>query len=309
MKLYKSFGAFLVLCLLSLMIGSKSLSAGESPLMIMLYSRLPRTISAVLVGASMSLAGLLMQSISNNNFASPSTVGTVEAAKLGLIVSLLLPTSDSFQKILFSFSSAFIFTLTFLSIIRRLKIKKNWSVPLYGIIYGQLLNGIGQALAYRFQLSQNIASWSQGSFATSQTGHYEWLYLNLLTIICSYLLIHRLSIIRVGEDFATNLGINYQLTWAIVIVCVSLSTAVNVIVVGTLPFIGIIIPNLVRLKHGDLLRHSMKDVMIFGASFVLICDILARLIIQPFEVPVGIIISLIGSVVFIFILMRGRQSV
>ena len=176
-------------------------------------------------------------------------------------------------------------------------------VPLFGIIYGQLLNGLGQAIAYRFQLTQNIQSWVQGSFAMIQVGRYEWLLLNIVTIAISYLLIHRLSIVKLGEDFSSNLGINYQATWLIIILCVSLTTAVNVMIVGTLPFIGVIIPNILRIHFGDLLANSMSAVMTYGAGFVLVCDILARIIIMPFEIPVGVIISLIGSGIFIYILI------
>lgn len=291
------------LCLLSLAIGTDGFNLTGLNSLIFWQSRFPRTLSIVLVGSSMSLAGLLMQSISNNKFAGPSTVGTIEAAKLGLILCLITPGITNGNKIFFSFLSAAVFTLGFITLLRQIHIKKDWMVPLFGIIYGQLLNGLGQAIAYRYQLTQNIQSWVQGSFAMIQVGRYEWLFLNIITIFISYLLIHRLSIVKLGEDFSTNLGINYQATWFIIIMCVSLTTAVNVMVVGTLPFIGVIIPNILRIQSGDLLAHSMSAVMIYGASFVLLCDILARMIIMPFEIPVGVIISLIGSGIFIYILI------
>lgn len=313
MKKYIVIFLLILIIICSLIIGPESLifdSFGRlnaSSALIFWHARVPRTLSILLAGSSMSVAGLLMQTISQNRFAAPSTVGTIESAKLGLLFSLWwFPNVTLSQKMMMSFFSAVIFTVIFFFILSKIKVKQSWTIPLFGMIFGQLINSFASAIAYRFDLVQSMSSWQQGKFSMVQTGSFEWLWLTILVITIVIFLRKPLTIMQLGKDAAYNLGIPYELIRYFVIASVCLITAVNVMTVGILPFIGVIIPNIVRIYFSDSLEKSMPIVMLVGSLFVLICDILARVIIKPYEIPVSVLISIIGGLIFIWIILRRR---
>ncbi|MBF6626186.1 iron chelate uptake ABC transporter family permease subunit [Aerococcaceae bacterium zg-BR9] len=309
---------YLWLCLV-LMIGL-SLISGAQPLEwdisghltqlswnVLWYSRVPRTISILLAGSSMSVAGLLMQAISQNRFAAPSTVGTVESAKLGLLLSLwLFPKVSMQQKFVSSFIIAVLFTGLFFFILAKMKVKQTWTIPLLGMIYGQIIGAVASAIAYRFDLVQSMSSWQQGNFSLIQVGSYEWLWLTLILIGVIWLLRRPLTIMQLGEATSLNLGIAYHPMKYLIIAGVCLICAVNVMTVGTLPFIGVIIPNAVRIMHSDSMQQSLPLVMVSGSLFVLICDILSRTLIAPYELPVSLLIAFIGGSIFLVLLFKWK---
>lgn len=307
---------FTLLVLLSLAIGAQTLTfesfmrLDRVSSLVFWQVRIPRTISLILAGSSMSIAGLLMQTVSQNRFAAPSTVGTVEAAKLGILIALWgIPNVTLQGKLWVSFLTAVIMTLVFFILMQRLKIRQIWAIPLFGVIYSQMINAMATAIAYRFDLVQSMSTWQQGNFALIQTGSYEWLGLSILVLFIIWGLRQPLTIMQLGKDASESLGIAYETMWYAVIACVCLICAVNVMIVGTLPFIGVVVPNLVRLHSSDSLTRSYFSVAFAGSIFVLLCDILARSIIMPYEVPVSVIIAVIGGSIFIYLLLKkGRAT-
>ena len=142
----------------------------------------------ILAGAGMSIAGLIMQSLSRNKFVSPTTAGTLDAAKLGIMVSMLFFTNVTYtQQVIFSFAFALIGTLIFMQILDRIKFKDVIFVPLIGIMYGNILSSITIFFGYEADILQNIIhSWLMGSFTLIIAGRYELLYVSIPAIILAY---------------------------------------------------------------------------------------------------------------------------
>ncbi|MGT2910289.1 ABC transporter permease [Streptococcus cameli] len=305
---------FIVLSLLSLTIGAsrsfswQGLLQGDSGVWLVFQtSRLPRTLSIVLAGSSMAVAGLLMQTMTQNAFAAPSTTGTVEAAQFGMLLSLFVfPQASLMQKMVFSFVTAIVLTLVFLKMMKELSAKEQWVLPLVGLVYSGIIGSVASIVAYHFNLVQSLSSWLQGSFSMVQTHQYEWLFLNVVILILTWALSGSFSLMALGEDSSRILGLPYDRYKGLVVVLISLTTSVTVITVGSLPFLGVVVPNLIRLYHGDYLTKTVGLTALCGAILVLLCDILARLVIAPYEVSVSLILGVLGSFIFIVLLWKGR---
>ena len=147
------------------------------------------------------------------------------------------------------------------------------------------------------------------NFASILQGNYELLYIALPISVISYWYATRLSAVGMGKDFATNIGLNYQQVLFIGIMLVSIMSASVVMIVGQLPFLGLIVPNLVTQFYGDNLRNNIPLTAIIGAILILLCDVVGRVIIFPYEIPISMIISILGGVVFIFFIVKGKQNV
>jgi len=313
MKLWLLILAAIALSFVSLFIGAIDISLSDlvnghtDKVEIFLISRLPRLLAIILAGAGMSIAGLIMQSLSRNKFVSPTTAGTLDAAKLGILISIFLFTDAGYmQKIVFSFAFALAGTLLFMQILDRIKFKDVIFVPLIGIMYGNILSSITTFFAYEADILQNIQSWLMGSFMLIMSGRYELLYVSVPAVILAYLYANKFTVAGMGEDFAKNLGLSYKwvLNTGLVIIAV-ISTTV-VLTVGVIPFLGLIVPNIVSLYLGDNLRKTIPHTAVLGVVFLLICDILGRIIIHPYEIPVNVTVAVIGSAIFLTMLFRGR---
>lgn len=304
-------GLLLLLVFLSISIGTSDFSWGklfdfdQQTWLLFQESRLPRTISILLTASSMSMAGLLMQTITQNQFAAPSTVGTTEAAKLGMVLSLFVfPSASLTQKMLFAFVSSIVFTLFFLAFMTIFTVKERWMLPLIGIIYSGIIGSVTEVIAYRFNLVQSMTAWTQGSFSMIQTHQYEWLFLGLIILITVWKLSQTFTIMNLGKETSESLGISYSLLEKLALFLVALTTSVTMITVGGLPFLGVI----VRKRYGDNLSQTKLMVALVGANLVLACDILSRVLIRPYELSVSLLLGIIGSLVFILLLWRGGRK-
>ncbi len=274
---------------------------------IFLISRVPRLMAIILAGAGMSIAGLIMQSLSRNKFVSPTTAGTLDAAKLGILISMLFFTNVTYtQQIIFSFAFALVGTFIFMQILDKIKFKDAIFVPLIGIMYGNILSSIATFFAYEADLIQNISSWLMGSFTLIIAGRYELLYIAVPTIILAYIFANKFTVAGMGEDFAKNLGLSYKVVLNIGLVLVAIISTTVVLTVGVIPFLGLIVPNIVSLYLGDNLRKTIPHTAALGVVFLLICDILGRVIVHPYEIPVNVTVAVIGSAIFLIMLFRGR---
>ena len=250
-----------------------------------------------------------MQTITQNQFAAPSTVGTTEAAKLGMVLSLFVfPSASLTQKMIFAFVSSIVFTLFFLAFMTIFSVKERWMLPLIGIIYSGIIGSVTEVIAYRFNLVQSMTAWTQGSFSMIQTHQYEWLFLGLIILIAVWKLSQTFTIMNLGKETSESLGISYSLLEKLALFLVALTTSVTMITVGGLPFLGVIVPNLVRKHYGDNLSQTKLIVALVGANLVLACDILSRVLIRPYELSVSLLLGIIGSLVFILLLWRGGRK-
>ncbi|MFD3271817.1 ABC transporter permease [Paenibacillus dendritiformis] len=272
-----------------------------------LVSRVPRLISIILAGVSMSICGLIMQQLSRNKFVSPTTAGTLDSARLGILVSLMLFTSASpLVKMLVAFVFALAGTMLFMKILDRIKFKDTIFIPLVGLMFGNIISSISTFFAYKYDLIQNMSSWLQGDFSMIIKGRYELLYISIPLIVIAYLYANKFTVAGMGEDFSKNLGLNYKRVVNIGLILVALVTCTVVLTVGTIPFLGLIIPNIVSIYRGDNLKNSLSHTALLGAVFVLFCDILGRIIIFPYELSISLTVGVIGSAIFVYMLMRRR---
>lgn len=238
-------------------------------------SRLPRLVSIIIAGMSLSICGLIMQQISRNKFVSPTTAGTMDWARLGILISLMLFTSAS---PLVKMSIAFVFALAgnflFMKILERIKFNDAIFIPLVGLMLGNIVSSIATFIAYKYDLIQNLSSWLQGDFSLVVKGRYELLYLSIPLVIIAYVYADKFTVAGMGESFSVNLGLKYKRVVNIGLIIVSLIASLVILTVGMLPFLGLIIPNMVSIYKGDNLRSSLPHTALLGAVFVLFCDIL-----------------------------------
>lgn len=314
MKIRYLFISFIVLSIISLFLGVSSVSIfnifslTDDQAEILMVSRIPRLLSIVIAGASMSISGLIMQQLSKNKFVSPTTAGTLDSARLGILVSMMLFTSAGlFQKMLISFAFALLGTFVFMKILEKIKFKDAIFIPLVGIMFGNIISSVSTFFAYRYDLIQNMSSWMQGDFSMIMSGNYELIFVSLPILIIAYLFANKFTIAGMGEDFSKNLGLNYRQVVNLGLGIVALVTASVVLSVGVIPFLGLIIPNIVTIYQGEHLKNNLPHTALLGAVFVLVCDILGRVIIYPYEIPISLMVGVIGSGVFIYMLMRRKK--
>jgi iron complex transport system permease protein len=306
----------LTLAIVSLFVGVSNVSlatlfapdTSTDALRVLLVSRIPRTLALILAGSSMAIAGLIMQMLVRNRFVEPSTAGTTESAGLGLLtVTLIAPDTPIFGKMLVAAVFALAGTALFLRILRQVPLRDVLLVPLIGIMLGGVISAVTTFFAYRFDLLQSLGAWMTGDFSGVLRGRYELLWVGFLFAIAAYLAADRFTVAGMGRDFTTNLGLNYRRVMALGLTIVSLVSAVVVVTVGMIPFLGLIVPNVVSLMIGDNMRRSVPWVATLGAVFVLSCDIIGRTVRAPYEIPIGTVVGVIGSVLFLYLLLRKRH--
>lgn len=276
---------------------------------VLVISRIPRLISILIAGASMSIAGLIMQQLTRNKFVSPTTAGTMDFARLGILVSMLVfANSTSLVKMLVAFVFALAGTFLFMQILDRIKFKDAIFIPLVGLMLGNIVSSVSTFFAYRNDLIQNISSWLIGDFSLIIKGKYELIYISIPLLIIAYIYANKFTIAGMGEDFSKNLGLNYRLVVNIGLSIVALITSAVILTVGVIPFLGLIIPNIVSIYRGDHLKNSLASTAILGAVFVLACDLLGRIIIYPYEIPINLTVGVIGSGIFVYLLLRRNKK-
>ncbi|MUV38433.1 putative ABC transporter permease protein YclN [Lentibacillus sp. JNUCC-1] len=304
----------IILSVISVFIGVSNVSPldmfhlTDTQKQVILVSRIPRLLSILIAGMSMSICGLIMQQLSRNKFVSPTTAGTMDSARLGILVALMVFTSATpLQKILISFLFALAGTFIFMKILEKIKFKDAVFIPLVGLMFGNIISSIATFFAYRNDLIQNMSSWMQGDFSMIMSGNYEIMYISIPILIFAYVYANKFTIAGMGEDFSKNLGLNYRQVVNLGLMIVALVTASVVLTVGVIPFLGLIIPNIVTIYQGDHLKKSLIHTALLGAIFVLICDILGRLVIYPYEIPISLTVGVIGSAIFMYLLIRRRK--
>jgi iron complex transport system permease protein len=313
MKKRYLFLALTILSISSIFIGVKDitpldlLNLQDDQVQILLISRLPRLISILIAGVSMSICGLIMQQLTRNKFVSPTTAGTMDSARLGILVSLMIFTSASpLEKMGVAFVFALAGTFIFMKILERIRFKDTIFIPLVGLMFGNIIGSITTFFAYKNDLIQNMSSWLQGDFSMIVKGQYELIYISIPLVIVAYFFANRFTVAGMGEEFSANLGLNYKQVVNIGLVIVALVTTVVILTAGVIPFLGLIIPNIVSIYLGDNLKKSLPHTALLGAVFILFCDILGRIIIYPYEISIGLTVGVIGSIIFIYLLFRRK---
>ncbi|MEU4206367.1 iron chelate uptake ABC transporter family permease subunit [Rothia terrae] len=309
-KLLIGIVAVLGLLTISMFTGEYSILSADDGAQMFAQTRVPRTIALILAGAAMAMSGLVMQLLTQNKFVEPSTTGTTEWAGLGLLFILWIAPNSS---ILLKMSSAVLFSfigaMVFFAFLRKVSLRSSLIVPIVGIMLGAVVSSLSTFFALQTDLLQNLGVWFAGSFTSVIVGQYEVLWIVLLVVFAVFFYADRLTVAGLGEEIATNVGLNYQRLMLIGTALIAIATGVVTVVVGSLPFVGLIVPNIVSMFRGDDLRSNLPWVCLTGIAIVTVCDLLARTIISPFEMPVSVVLGIIGALVFITLIVRQRQNV
>ena len=301
--------------LLSLGIGAKPigimdlLQGEETETLVFIVSRIPRLFSIILTGGALSISGLIMQQITRNKFVSPTTAATMDSAKMGILFAMILmPRANILMKMGMAFGFALLGTFLFMSILQRVRFKNVIMIPLIGIMLGNLIDSVTTFIAYRLDLIQNINTWLQGSFSMVTKGRYEIIFIIIPLSALAFLYANKFTIAGMGEDFSKNLGLNHKRIINLGLFIVALISSAVMVTVGNIPFVGLIIPNIVSLIRGDHLKNSLGTTALLGAVFLLGCDILGRIVIYPYEISISLTAGVIGSLIFLYLIFKGVKS-
>ena len=280
---------------------------------IFLVSRLPRLLAILCTGVGMSVAGLIMQQLCMNKFVSPTTGATISSAQFGILLALLfMPDSTLWGRAIFAFAAAVAGTWLFVWFIQKIQFKDVVMVPLVGIMFGNVIGGITNYLAYRYEMTQALSSWLVGHFSLVLRGRYEIVYLVVPLVILAFVFANHFNIVGMGKDFSKNLGVPYNVVLFMGLTIAAMITASVVVVVGSISYIGLIVPNVVAMFKGDKIRGTLVDTALFGAIFVLVCDMIGRVVIAPYELPIELIVGILGSILFVGLLLyrlkNGRRA-
>ncbi|BAK12299.1 ABC transporter permease [Pantoea ananatis] len=275
---------------------------------ILFVSRFPRTVALVLAGSAMSVAGQIMQMLTQNRFVEPSVVGTTQSASLGLLLVMVwYPAAPVIVKMCIASLFALAGTVLFMLLIQRIRQKSAFIVPLAGIMLGAVFSSVTTFLGMQFDILQSLGSWESGDFSSVMQGRYELIWIVGLITLLAALIADRFTVAGLGQDFSVNVGLNYRQIQLTGMAMIAIVSGVVIVVVGVLPFLGLVVPNIVSMIFGDNLRRTVPWVAMTGAILVLSCDILGRLIIYPFEVPVSALLGVLGAAVFLVLIIRGRR--
>ena len=240
---------------------------------IFLVSRLPRLFAILCTGIGMSVAGLIMQQLCSNKFVSPTTGATISSAQFGILLALLfMPASTLWSRAIFAFAAAILGTWIFVWFIQRIQFKDVVMVPLVGIMFGNVIGGITNYLAYQYEMTQALSSWLVGHFSLVLKGRYEIVWLTVPLVVLAFLFANHFNIVGMGKDFSRNLGVPYNLVLFAGLTIAAMITASIVVVVGSISYIGLIVPNVVASNANlsfavDVVLMGMTATVIYGWIF------------------------------------------
>lgn len=286
-------------------IGLKSLLNDPDARGILFISRVPRTAALLLAGATSAMMGAIVQRLVSNRFVEPSTMGTVDSASFGLLIGLLLlPDAAPMWRMAIAAFGAWVGTAIFLLLLRSVPMRSPLMPPLLGIAFGGIVGSATSFIAYRFDLMQAMSALMSADFSIVLSGRYELLYVAGAITLLGWFAADRFTLAGLGEDVARGLGLNPAVVLALGITIVAAVTGAIVVTVGFIPFLGLIVPNLIARSRGDNLRRTLPLVAWLGAVMTLACDIFGRLIFYPFDLPIGVTMGVLGAVIFLWLLLN-----
>ncbi|GAA9866097.1 putative iron chelatin transport system permease protein [Helicobacter pylori] len=271
---------------------------------IILEIRLPRVILALLVGASLSGSGVVMQTIFRNPLVDPFLLGISSGAMLGVAMAIAVVESNI---AILAFFGAILASLAVLAMNRVLG-NSVLSLVLSGVVLSAFLSALAGAIKFFVipQKAQAIVVWLLGSLSLSSYKDCLIAFIGLsLGFIPLFLLRWRINLLSLSDAQSLSLGINPVLLRSLCLVCVSVASALAVSVSGTIGWIGLVIPHVARLFFGANLQKLLLSSLLMGAFFLLLADVVAKTI-TPYDLPVGIATSVLGAPFFLWLLFRNR---
>jgi iron complex transport system permease protein len=279
---------------------------------LVLYLRIPRVLTACLVGVGLSTAGLVMQTVFRNSLADPGMLGVSQASGFGAALGILLFSNSVTMIQILAFIMGIAALLIALVVSRRIRSERLISLVLAGIAVSALFSaglGVLKYIADPINELPNIVFWLLGSL--SNVGWSDFVQIAVITgpaILFFWFYRWRLNIHTLDKEIAFSLGLKNSWELNLVLIAAVLMTSAIISVSGIIGWVGLIVPNLVRVVIGADNKHTLPFTMVMGAIFTLICDDLARTLL-PAEIPLGILTALLGSILFIILLGRKKRLI
>lgn len=282
---------------------------------IILNVRLPRVINVALVGASLSLCGAAMQGLLRNPLADGSTLGVSSGASLGAVIALAfevqVPGFEYGGTMILAMGFAFISLLLILSLAYALdRSMSTNSIILIGVIFSMFTSSVmNLIIAFAGDHARSVAFWTMGSLSGTNYNHAAILLAALL--ICGGIILRyarELNAFAIGEDNARHIGVNVKRVKLIILITVSILIGVCVSISGTIAFVGLVMPHMARMVAGPNHKRLLPSSMFSGAIFLLLADLVARTLLRPIELSIGVVTSLVGAVAFVVIFYRTRKA-
>lgn len=277
---------------------------------IMLHVRLPRSIAPILCGVALSVSGLLLQSALNNSLVSPGTIGVNAGAGFFAVLSSLIFPGVLLSRPLFAFIGAIITTIIIFVIAKKMNISKN-AIIMIGVALSSLLAAFTDAVVTIFPESlMDKNSFFVGGFShITLLPIFYVIPMIIIGILCSVLLTSKLNLLSLGDEIATSLGLSVNVCRYIAMVSAALLSASAICIGGLLGFVGLIVPHIARYIIGNDHKVLLPITAIWGGILVIFCDMLGRLIFKPYELPVGILLSILGAPFFLFLVLNKPRRV
>lgn len=282
---------------------------------IILSVRLPRVICVALVGAALSLCGGAMQGLLKNPLADGSTLGVSSGASLGagiaIAFGLTIPSIPFAGTMVMAMLFAFISLIIILSLAYQLDFSLSTNtIILIGVIYSMFVSSImSLVITFASDKLKHITFWTMGSL---QGSSYEnALVLAVAIFVFGGVILSQtreLNAFAIGEDNARHIGINVKRVKLLILICVSALIGVCVSIGGTIGFVGLVTPHMVRMLMGPNHRRLLPASLFVGAIFLMLADLVARILLNPIELPIGVITSFIGSIVFVYVFYCSRKG-
>lgn len=282
---------------------------------ILLNVRLPRVVCVALTGAALSLAGAAMQGLLKNPLADGSTLGVSSGASLGAVIAiafgLQFPAVPFAGTMIMAVLFAFLSLLIILALAYRLDSSLSTStIILIGIVYSMFVSsGMNIVITFAAERAGQITFWTMGSLRGASMENAA--VLGAALAVCGTMLLmqaRELNAFAISEDNARSIGVNIRRTKLTVLICVSVLIGVCVSVGGTIGFVGLVTPHMVRMLTGPNHRRLLPASMFGGAVFLMLADLVARVLLRPLELPIGVVTSLVGAAVFVWIFHRSRKG-
>ena len=282
---------------------------------IILSVRLPRVLCVALSGAALALCGGVMQGLLRNPLADGSTLGVSAGAGLGAVVAIALgihiPLLPFAGTVVMAILGAMLSLVIILALAYRLdRSFATQSIILIGIIFSMFVSGILSLLiAFAGEKLRTITYWTMGSLQGATYGNALTLLIALL-VFGGVMLLHarELNAFAIGEANARSIGVDVRRVRLLMLICASALIGVSVAIGGTIAFVGLVTPHIMRLITGPNHKRLLPATVFGGAVFLMLSDLIARTLLSPVELPIGVVTSLIGAVVFTVILLRGRRG-
>ena len=281
---------------------------------IILSVRLPRVLCVALTGAALSVCGVAMQGLLKNPLADGSTLGVSSGASLGAVIAIAFEIQLPRLPFAATMVLAIVFAFASLLVILSLAYKLDYTLStntiiLIGVIFSMFVSSVlSLIITFAADKVQNITFWTMGSLAGSS-------YRNALVLlgalaVCGGVVwghARELNAFAIGEDNARNIGVHVKRVKLTVMIAVSVLIGVCVSIGGTIGFVGLVTPHIVRMMVGPNHKRMIPACIFGGATFLMLCDLAARMLLNPLELPIGVVTSFIGAILFVVIFYQSRR--